>query len=82
MHCGKKDEGIDKSAPRQAQAKIDTTREMFQNAKDDYAKTSQMLVETNQKLNASLLKISQLDASTASLRDILGMLQEVRLDSL
>ena len=82
MNCGKKDEGIDKSAPRQAQAKIDTTREMFQNAKDDYAKTSQMLVETNQKLNASLLKISQLDASTASLRDILGMLQEVRLDSL
>ena len=82
MKAEKKADGIQEHAVRNAQAKFDTTREMFNTAKDDYAKTTQSLLETNKKLNESLLKISQLDASTASLRDILGMLQEVRLNSL
>ena len=81
MKAEKKADGIQEHAIRTAQAKFDTTREMFNTAKDDYAKTTQSLLETNKKLNESLLKISQLDASTASLRDILGMLQEVRLNS-
>merc|ERR1719458_334072 len=76
MKAEKKADGIQEHAVRNAQAKFDTTREMFNTAKDDYAKTTQSLLETNKKLNESLLKISQLDASTASLRDILGMLQE------
>jgi len=76
MKAEKKADGIQEHAVRNAQAKFDTTREMFNTAKDDYAKTTQSLLETNKKLNESLLKISQLDASTASLRDILDMLQE------
>merc|ERR1712037_136509 len=76
MKAEKKADGIQEHAVRNAQAKFDTTREMFNTAKDDYAKTTQSLLETNKKLNESLLKISQLDASTASLRDILEMLQE------
>merc|ERR1712037_70072 len=47
----------------------------FRDTEEDYAETNKNLMATNQMLNKSLVKISELDTSTASLRDILVMLK-------
>ena len=73
-----KEETMGDMATRNAQAKVETTTAMFRDTQERYAETNKNLLETNQMLNKSLLKISELDASTASLRDILAMLKAVR----
>ena len=73
-----KEETMGEMATRNAQAKVETTTAMFRDTQERYAETNKNLLETNQMLNKSLLKISELDASTASLRDILAMLKAVR----
>ena len=50
---------------------------MFRNTQDEYNRTTKTLMETNQMLNESLVKISSLDASRAELKEILQMLSEV-----
>ena len=65
-------------ALRNAQAKVETTNEMFRNTQEQYSETNKNLLETNKMLNQSLVEISKLDASTASLREILAMLKRVR----
>lgn len=65
------------TAIRNAQAKVETTTAMFRNTQDEYNRTTKTLMETNQMLNESLVKISSLDASRAELKEILQMLSEV-----
>ena len=72
------EESMEAMALRNAQAKVETTKEMFRKTEEDYAETNKNLMATNQMLNKSLVKISELDTSTASLRDILVMLKAVR----
>merc|ERR1719458_591632 len=69
------EESMEAMALRNAQAKVETTKEMFRKTEEDYAETNKNLTATNQMLNKSLVKISELDTSTASLRDILVMLK-------
>jgi len=69
------EESMEAMALRNAQAKVETTKEMFRKTEEDYAETNKNLMATNQMLNKSLVKISELDTSTASLRDILVMLK-------
>ena len=68
-------------AMRHAQAKYTTTAAIFANTQKEYRKTSQALMEANLVFKESLAKISRLDVSTASVRDILNMLTEVRLNT-
>ena len=66
---------------RNAQAKFETTSAIFSNTQKEYRKTSEALMEANLMFKESLAKISSLDVSTASVRDILKMLTEVRLNT-
>ena len=61
---------------KNAQAKVEVTSAMLNSTQTEYNRKAEELLQTNQLLNKALLEISKLDASTASINDILEMLEK------